>query len=251
VVSLHGLKPRAAPQSPCMPPTGVCPLLRGLLQGAAYGSERPLRGDEFRTANVGSGSGARLRALEKQSPERRGPPRAKSNGRGTSHSRHSRERRSPALTTACCQTARVDWLATAGRNRCTAVIRRRRATLQRIGLPAFPPPLDRPKAAVVAASSSTSCLLRPGWQRSTTDQSRRVVRSATRPKLRVLQGEGESARVWQLSPCLTPRAAQPHRTVHHRHPAALGRVSASPRQARFARRGATVPQPPEVRHDVG
>ena len=159
VVSLHGLKPRAAPQSPCMPPTGVCPLLRGLLQGAAYGSERPLRGDEFRTANVGSGSGARLRALEKQSPERRGPPRAKSNDRGTSHSRHSRERRSPALTTACCQTARVDWLATAGRNRCTAVIRRRRATLQRIGLPAFPPPLDRPKAAVVAASSSTSCLL--------------------------------------------------------------------------------------------
>jgi hypothetical protein len=35
---------------------GVCPPLRGLLQGPAYRSDRPLRGDEFRAADVGSGS---------------------------------------------------------------------------------------------------------------------------------------------------------------------------------------------------
>ena len=42
-----GLKPRAAPQSPCVPPTSVCPLLRGHLRGPRWIRGRPLQGDEF------------------------------------------------------------------------------------------------------------------------------------------------------------------------------------------------------------
>ena len=33
MVTSDGLKPSAAPQSPCVPPTSVCPLLRGHLRG--------------------------------------------------------------------------------------------------------------------------------------------------------------------------------------------------------------------------
>ena len=56
MVSSDGLKPRAAPQSPCVPPTSVCPLLRGPLRGPRYLCDRPLRGDEFRAAYVADGS---------------------------------------------------------------------------------------------------------------------------------------------------------------------------------------------------
>ena len=45
-----------APQSPFVPPTCVCPLLRGLLRGPRYGSDRPLRGDEFEAADAADGS---------------------------------------------------------------------------------------------------------------------------------------------------------------------------------------------------
>lgn len=53
-----GLKPRAQPQSPCVPPTCVCSLLRGHLRGPLCSRDRPLRGDEFVTANVAEGSKA-------------------------------------------------------------------------------------------------------------------------------------------------------------------------------------------------
>ncbi len=51
------LKPRAAPQSPCVSPTSECPLLRGYLRGPRCLREGLLRGDEFTAANVAEGSG--------------------------------------------------------------------------------------------------------------------------------------------------------------------------------------------------
>ena len=56
VVSPHGLKPCAAPQSPRVPPTCVCPLLRGHLRGPRWICDRPLRGAELNAAYVSSGS---------------------------------------------------------------------------------------------------------------------------------------------------------------------------------------------------
>jgi len=62
----YGLRPRAATQSPCMPPAGVCPLLRGLELVPGCGFDRQLQGGEIRTADVGSGSGAPVRPIELQ-----------------------------------------------------------------------------------------------------------------------------------------------------------------------------------------
>jgi hypothetical protein len=45
-----------APQWSFVPPTCVYPLLRGLLRGPRYGSDRPLRGDEFEAADAADGS---------------------------------------------------------------------------------------------------------------------------------------------------------------------------------------------------
>jgi len=56
MVTSDGLKPRAAPQSPCVPPTCGCPLLREHLRGPRCLSDRLLRGDEFTAANVADGS---------------------------------------------------------------------------------------------------------------------------------------------------------------------------------------------------
>jgi len=56
VVSPHGLKPCAAPQSPFVSPADVCPLRRGLHRVPVCGSDRQLRGDEIWSADVGSGS---------------------------------------------------------------------------------------------------------------------------------------------------------------------------------------------------
>lgn len=45
-----------APQWHFVPPTCVCPLLRGVLRGPRYGSDRPLRGDDFEAADAADGS---------------------------------------------------------------------------------------------------------------------------------------------------------------------------------------------------
>ena len=55
-----------APQSPFVPPTCVCPLLRGLLRGPRYGSDRPLRGDEFEAADAADGSIALFQSFEQR-----------------------------------------------------------------------------------------------------------------------------------------------------------------------------------------
>ena len=56
VVSAHGLKSCAAPQSPYMPPANVCPLAQGAQRVPVCGSDRRLRGGEIRRADVRSGS---------------------------------------------------------------------------------------------------------------------------------------------------------------------------------------------------
>ena len=56
VVSPHGLKPCAVPQSPFVLPADVCPLVRGLHRVPVCGSDRRLRGGEIGTPEVGSGS---------------------------------------------------------------------------------------------------------------------------------------------------------------------------------------------------
>jgi len=56
MVTSDVLKPRAAPQSPCLPPTSACPLLRGPLRGPRCLSDWLLRGDEFTAAYVADGS---------------------------------------------------------------------------------------------------------------------------------------------------------------------------------------------------
>ena len=56
VVTSDGLKPRATPQSPCVPPTSACPLLRGHLRGPRCLCDRPLLGGDFTAANVADGS---------------------------------------------------------------------------------------------------------------------------------------------------------------------------------------------------
>ena len=55
-----------APQSPFVPPTCVCPLLRGLLRGPRYGSDRPLRGDEFEAADAADGSSPYLQSVSER-----------------------------------------------------------------------------------------------------------------------------------------------------------------------------------------
>ena len=73
MVTSDGLKPCAAPQSPCVPPTSICPLLRGHLRGPRGLCDRLLRGDEFTGSYVAEGStaagrladlDARLRSFE-------------------------------------------------------------------------------------------------------------------------------------------------------------------------------------------
>jgi len=58
MVTSDGLQPRAAPQSPCVPPISVRPLLRGRLRGPRGLYDRLLRGDEFTAAYVADGSKA-------------------------------------------------------------------------------------------------------------------------------------------------------------------------------------------------
>ena len=58
MVISDGLKPHAAPQSPCVLPTSVCPLLRGHFRGPRCMRDRLLRGDEFGAVNVAEGSKA-------------------------------------------------------------------------------------------------------------------------------------------------------------------------------------------------
>ena len=62
LVTSDGLKRRTAPQLPCVPPACVCPMLRGHLRGPWCLRDRPLRGDDSRTANVADGSLAARRA---------------------------------------------------------------------------------------------------------------------------------------------------------------------------------------------
>jgi len=60
VVTSDGLKPYAAAQSPCVPPTCGCPLLRGHLRGPRGLCDRLLRGDEFTAAYVAEASASAL-----------------------------------------------------------------------------------------------------------------------------------------------------------------------------------------------
>ena len=62
LVTLGGLRPRNAPQSP----TCVCVLLRRYRPGLLYGHERPLRGDDVRVACVADGSGPGFRGGHRQ-----------------------------------------------------------------------------------------------------------------------------------------------------------------------------------------
>jgi len=55
VVSQHGLKPYALPQSPCVLPSDVRPPLRGLQHVPVCRSDRQLQGAEISTASVSSG----------------------------------------------------------------------------------------------------------------------------------------------------------------------------------------------------
>ena len=70
VVISDGLKPRAAPQSTCVPPTCVRPLPRGPLQRPRRLSDRLFRGDEFAAPNVAEGSIAYFRWPEQQTFDR-------------------------------------------------------------------------------------------------------------------------------------------------------------------------------------
>ena len=56
VVSPHGLKPCATPQSPSVPPADVCPQARGPQRRPVWGSDRRLRGGEIKDSEVDSGS---------------------------------------------------------------------------------------------------------------------------------------------------------------------------------------------------
>ena len=67
MVTSDVLKPRPAAQSPCVPPTCGCPLLRGHLRGPRCLCDRLLRGDEFTAAYVAEGSAATVRTFEQQS----------------------------------------------------------------------------------------------------------------------------------------------------------------------------------------
>ena len=62
----HGVKPHAATQSPRVPPTGMFPPLRGLLQLAVHLSDRRLWGDKFGAVNVANGSGVPIRNFRMQ-----------------------------------------------------------------------------------------------------------------------------------------------------------------------------------------
>jgi hypothetical protein len=70
VVNSDGLKPRATAQSPCVPLTWVCPLLRGYLRGPVCLCDRPLRGSGFKASYVADGSTAvrRLRDQDARQP---------------------------------------------------------------------------------------------------------------------------------------------------------------------------------------
>jgi len=72
----HGLNKSAAPQSPRVLPADVCPTLRGLQLGLAYGFDRPLRGDELTAADVAEGSVPTVGAEAKQSSAQRNRPAA-------------------------------------------------------------------------------------------------------------------------------------------------------------------------------
>jgi len=67
VVTSDVLKPCAAPQSPCVPPTCGCPLLREHLRGPWCLCDRLLRGDEFTAANVADGSKGMVRGVQERS----------------------------------------------------------------------------------------------------------------------------------------------------------------------------------------
>ena len=67
MVSPHGLKPCAAPQSPEVPPTYVSPQLRGHLRGPRWICDRPLRGDEFGSGCDRNGSRAPVQTVTERS----------------------------------------------------------------------------------------------------------------------------------------------------------------------------------------
>ncbi len=67
VVTSDGLKPRAAPQSPFVPPTCGCPLLRGHLREPKCLCDRPLRGRRVQGSICRCGSKAALRFVRKRS----------------------------------------------------------------------------------------------------------------------------------------------------------------------------------------
>ena len=58
VMTSDGLKPRAAPQSPRVPPACVCPLTQEHRREQRCIWDRPLRGDEFTATYVADGSAA-------------------------------------------------------------------------------------------------------------------------------------------------------------------------------------------------
>ena len=64
MVSPHGLKPRAVPQSLSVPPADVCLQARGPQRGPVRGSDRRLRGSEIWIPSVRSGSGPANQSAE-------------------------------------------------------------------------------------------------------------------------------------------------------------------------------------------
>ena len=77
MVTSDGLKPRAAPQSTCVPPTCVRPLPRGPLRRPRRLSDRLFRGDEFAAPNVAEGSIPQFQVRRKQSVARPDPSRTR------------------------------------------------------------------------------------------------------------------------------------------------------------------------------